>query len=179
MLLSLEITDREPVLDGQPFGDAGGYEQMRGRAAFAVDPASPLNTVIVDIEHAPRDASGRVRCVADWWLLRPLDPARANGTLLYNVVNRGNQNALAGFNRALPGNRPRNAADFGDGFLMRRGVCVAAMGWQADVRPGLDRLLLEAPAAGSAEAPITGPVRMTILVDRAAPDAALMRSHHS
>jgi len=131
MLIALEITQQQPVAGGATFGEAGTYEQLNGRVTFAVDPAAPLNAVIADLAYAPCDEDGRVRCTADWWLLRPADSSRANGTLLYNVVNRGNQNALAAFNRATRGNPPGEAADPGDGFLLRRGVTLAAAGWQA------------------------------------------------
>ena len=87
MLESLELTSREPVLDGQPFGDGGAYETLRGRATFAVDPASPLNEPIVDLEYAERDADARVRCTLDGRLLRPVEPAAADRTSRHKVLN--------------------------------------------------------------------------------------------
>lgn len=172
MLESLAITSREPVEGGRRFGAGGVYERISGRATFAVDPAHPRNGDIVDLTLAPRGADGRVRCVADFLLLRPLDAARANGTLLYNVVNRGNENALISLQSALPG-------EYGDGLLMNEGVTIAAVGWQADIRPGDGRFCLETPIARDGEQPITGPVRMEIVPDRAAASVALVRPDHA
>jgi len=147
MLELLDVSRRELVLDGQPFGDAGSYEMLSGRATFAIDPSYPANRAVVDLGLAPQDEDGVVRCSADWWLLRPVDPASANGVLLHDVVNRGNKTALASMQSAPRNNHLRSAEDFGNGFLMRRGVSLAAVGWQADLQPGLGRMLLDAPVA--------------------------------
>ena len=63
-----------------------GYEKIIGTAHFAVDPADPRNRIIVDLDKAPRGADGRVEFTADLYVLRPKDPARANGTALVDVV---------------------------------------------------------------------------------------------
>jgi len=175
MLEILTPLTRETILDGTPFGDAGAYEQLAGRAVFAVDPATPLNGPIVDLARAPRDADGLVRCVADWWLMRPVDGARSGGTLLYNVLNRGNKNALSTFQEGSIGNRPHRPEDFGDGFLFRRGVMLAAVAWQGDVLPGLGRMLLEAPVATGESGRISGPVRMVVNLHRPSRTAPLGR----
>ena len=178
MLELLEVSQREAVLGGQPFGHAGSYEMLSGRATFAVDPSDPANAPVVDLALAPQGADGMVRCSADWFLLRPVDPVRGNGVLLYDVVNRGNKTALASLQSAPRNNHPGSAEDFGNGFLMRRGVTLAAVGWQVDLQPGLGRMLLDAPVATHGGLPITGPVRMTLIPDRAVASLPLVRPDH-
>ncbi|MBT4496253.1 MAG: hypothetical protein HOC74_00940, partial [Gemmatimonadetes bacterium] len=106
MLTRFEITTRSPVLDGKPFGSVGPYEQLEGSAHFAVDPDHPRNQPIVDLQLAPRNADGHVEFRADIWILKPVDPSRGNGNLLYNVVNRGRKGILTTFNLAAGSNRP-------------------------------------------------------------------------
>src|SRR5262245_26438109 len=77
---SIEVLDRQPVAGGAAFGAAGSYEKIRGRALFSVDPNAPANKSIADLALAPRDAQGAVQFSAEFLLLRPTDPARANGT---------------------------------------------------------------------------------------------------
>jgi len=137
----LEITRRTPF--------ALDYERIDGIMHFAVDPTRPANGRIVDLDKAPRDASGQVRFEADFLLLQPRDPAQSNRRLLAYVVNRG-QRVGVPFNRFAPRPAtlpPTDDIDPGDGFLMRRGWSVAMCGWQWDVerQPGL--LGLEAPQA--------------------------------
>ena len=117
----MEIASRADVLGGKAFGSAGSYEKLVGKVYYSVDPAHPRNTPIVDIDKAPRDASGRVTFSADLYVLAPKDAARGNGVALFDVVNRGRKNVIQYFNRALQSADPTAEADFGDGFLMRQG----------------------------------------------------------
>ena len=75
----LEILRREVVLNGQAFGAAGAYEKLVGRVHFALDPRTPQNHGIVDLALAPRNAQGLVEFSADFYLLKPVDPAAATG----------------------------------------------------------------------------------------------------
>ena len=52
-LRHIEIRSRKPWLGGTPLGKAGAYEQVRGRAFFAVDPGHPANRRIADLTLAP------------------------------------------------------------------------------------------------------------------------------
>jgi hypothetical protein len=67
----IEIASRSDVLAGKSFGDAGCYEKIIGKVHFAIDPASPANRRIVDIDKAPRDSAGWVRFSADLYVLVP------------------------------------------------------------------------------------------------------------
>src|SRR5205085_1088664 len=106
------------------------------RATMAVAPTDPFNSVIVDIDHAPRNAQGFVEATTDVEILRPTLAANGNRALLYDVVNRGGKRALAMFNDALAANDLAKAADAGSGFLMRRGYTVVWSGWQGDLGAG-------------------------------------------
>src|SRR5687768_13134558 len=85
----LQIDRRETVLNGRPFGAAGPYEKLSGKVHFALDPALPQNALIVDLNLAPKNANGLVEFSADFYLLKPLDPARGNGRIFYEAGNRG------------------------------------------------------------------------------------------
>jgi hypothetical protein len=155
---TLEITQRAPVLDGRPFGAVGAYEKIVGVLGIDVDPAHAVNQVITDIGAAPRNAAGLVECTADFYLLRPRDPARGGRRLLLDVPNRGRKVALGMLNSAPRVPDPATPEDFGNGFLMRWGYTVGWCGWQHDV-PRQDGLMaLTVPSARGANGPIGGPV---------------------
>ena len=179
-VVGVEITRKEPVLEGAPFGAAGPYERVVGRVRFAVDPRLPANRAITDIDLAPRNAEGRVECSSDMYVLRPVDPARGNGTVLFEVGNRGRKGLLDTFNMARPSLDPRTAEDFGDRLLMERGYTLAWVGWQADVGdrletlytkvapgtpPDPDLLRFTAPVATRDGRPIRGWVRSDFVPD--------------
>ena len=137
---------------------ASGYEKIVGTAYFSVDPKDPRNAVIVDIDKAPTNASGRVEFSADLYILRPKDPARGNNAVLVDVLNRGGKPALTGFNRASGNNDPASDADLGDLFLQKHGFIVAWIGWEFDVTRG-DGMKIRVPVATDNGKPIVGVVR--------------------
>ena len=124
-VVGVDIASRADVENGAPFGDAGSYEVVSGKIRFAVDAANPRNRIIAGLDHASRDAAGKVAFSADLAILRPKDPAKSNGTLLFDVVNRGDKTVLNSFDRAAAGGHD-------DGFLMRRGFTVVWVGWEFD-----------------------------------------------
>ncbi len=127
-VVRIEITRRQTIPEAT-FGEVGSYERITGRFHGELDPDHPLNRGIVDLAAAPRNARGRVEYSADLDILKPVDPRRGNGVLLYDVNNRGNKRALADFNDAPRLNDPTTAAHLGNGFLMRRGYTVVWSGW--------------------------------------------------
>ena len=72
-LVRLTIEHREPFAGAVEWGSAGAYERLTGTAYFDVDPADPLNAVIVDLENAPRNARGRVEFSTPFFILKPVD----------------------------------------------------------------------------------------------------------
>jgi hypothetical protein len=169
----IEIASRADVLDGKSFGDVGAYEKIIGKVRFAVDPASPANQRVVDIDKAPRDSAGRVRFSADLYVLVPKDPGRGNGAVLFDVLNRGRKNLLVNFNHAPPRHDPTKEADFGDGFLLRHGFTLVWVGWQFDI-PSRDGLMgLDAPPVLEDGRPVIGQVTTSFIANTSEPTHAL------
>ena len=123
-------TVQSPAFGGATFGSVGQYEQLDGTAYGEVDPKDPLNAVVTDIEWAPRNSRGMVEYSMDISILKPIDMSRGNGTLIYDVVNRGNKGIT---NLNIGG----NATNPGDGFLEREGYTMAWSGWEGDVTTGV------------------------------------------
>ena len=126
-----------PAHDGAPVGAAGPYETIRGRIFGDLDPTDPRNAAIGDIALAPRDAAGRVAYVATFTAMRPADPARRTGGLIYQVVNRGN-------------------TTLADLSVFHPGATLIESGWQGDL---LANCAGEYPCTSLA-APWTGPLQV-------------------
>jgi hypothetical protein len=148
-----EIGARQPAaLEGRSFGARGTAEKITARATIALDPADPANAVIVD--RAPRNAEGKVEATTDVVILRPQRP---NGTLLFEVVNRGRK-LLASWAQdgdSAAGSRLEQAADMGNGFLLEQGYTLVWAGWQPDVPTDPNMLRVAVPTVPG----ITGPSR--------------------
>lgn len=161
-VVRLEITERVPFATGHSFEHSGPYERLKGRIHIEVDPDDQANARICDLKLAPRNERGLVECWTDFFLLKPIDPHRGNGRILYDVSNRGNKLALETFNGARS-NNPTTRADAGSGFLMREGYSVLWTGWNGDVMAdGTDRLLAGLPIALEKGRPVTGLARAEI-----------------
>ncbi len=84
-------------------------------------------------------------------ILKPVEMARGNRTLFYDVTNRGGWRAFASFHvGGDPGNNPSAEKDAGDGFFMKQGYTLVMSGWQADTTPGNNRLVAQFPVATEA-----------------------------
>src|SRR5215510_7608406 len=166
------ITSRTVVANGQWFGAAGPYEKIAGTVFFELDPADPHNKAITDIELAPRNARGRVEFSADLFILAPQDPARASGSVLFEISNRGNKGLLTTFNRGTASLDPMTPENFGDGLLMRNGFTLVWVGWEFDVGP-LPSLSIKAPTATKNGAPIIETITATFNVDAPAAEASV------
>ena len=88
-ITTIRIDLTEPLPEGAAFGGAGAYERVTGVARGEVDPGDPRNAGIVNLDRAPRNARGCVEYETDFYLLRPVDPAKGNGKILFEVNNRG------------------------------------------------------------------------------------------
>jgi len=53
-------TKTSPAFGGASFGTAGQYETIAGRVFGELDPNDPHNTIINDINLAPKNAGGKV-----------------------------------------------------------------------------------------------------------------------
>jgi hypothetical protein len=165
-IVRIDVDQRSEIAQGAGYGSAGAYERLAGRIRFAVDPGAVVNANVADIAHAPTNADGNVEFAADFFLIKPKDIQRANGTVLFEVANRGRKGMLSMFDHGGGGTSPETAADFGDGFLLREGFTLLWVGWQFDVPEQNGLLRVYAPNAGNDRAPITGPVRSDFVVDR-------------
>ena len=177
-VVRLNIVHRETVLQGKAFGLAGPYEKLSGTVEFALRPDLPANALIVDLKLAPRNEHGEVEFSADFFLLKPVDPARGNGVLFYEAGNRGRKRILSTFQNASQASDPATVADFGNGALMAQGFSFLWIGWQWDVPEG--RMRMEMPIAENDGAPIFGLVRGNfILGERAATALVADRGHRA
>ena len=147
-----------PFAGGKSFGATGPYVRVSGRFHGELDPTHPANRNIADIKLAPRNARGKVEYKADFEILRPEDPAKGNGTLLYDVNNRGNKLALHLLNDTPATNALAAPEAAGDGFLMRHGFTVAWSGWIPGLLPQPARapqlLRLDVPGVAAIEQPV-------------------------
>jgi hypothetical protein len=107
----VEVLSRSDVLDGQPFGEAGGYEKIIAKIHFAVRPDDPHNKLIVDLDKAPRNAVGEVEFASDCYLVRPKDAARGSGGVLVEIPNRGGKGILAIMNGGKSSRDPSSEED--------------------------------------------------------------------
>ena len=177
-LVRVELRERSDVLDGRPFGATGPYERIVGMAYFEVDPESPPNRLIVDVDEAPRNERGRVAFAADFYILKPKDLTRGNGNLLLEPPNRGRKRILSALNRASGSPDPQDPQEFGDGLLFDQGYTVVWCGWQYDVPPGKDFMRINAPVASERGEPIRGPIRVEFVPDRPASGFGLGNQGH-
>jgi hypothetical protein len=138
-VVKLTVEHREPFAKA-----AQPYEKLTGHFYGELDPRHPLNSIITDLQFAPRNAKGMVEYSATFTILKPVDMSKASGVLTYQVPNRGRANIEGG----------AYWADF-----RARGHVVVASGWQADIAPGVGIETMSAPIARNADgSSITGPV---------------------
>src|ERR1051326_2849096 len=128
-VVKLEVLSREPM--------NGGYELIKGRIHGEIDPKDPHNAIIQDIDLAPRNARGKVEYVATFALAGTVDLTKTPRVLLYQVVNRGN----------------------GQAVTSPEGYISLVSGWQGDVIPTANNQTIVVPVASHHDgSPITGPV---------------------
>src|SRR4051794_1686613 len=154
-ITNIAIEAVEPFAEGREFGDAGPYVRIRGVARGELDPESPHNAAIVDLDKAQRNARGMVEYELDLFILRPADPARGSGTLVYDVTNRGRKVILGRLDEAPSGtntgdantNDPRSARDAGIGFTLGRGWTLVWSGWDSSAPRAANGMTARLPLA--------------------------------
>jgi Alpha/beta hydrolase domain len=150
----VDVTAREPVLDGKEFGAAGAYERIVGRVYFSLPVVNLHNRGIVDLAHAVNLKDGAVEFSSDFVALRPVDAHKGNGSMILEVPNRGRSRIVA----LVDGGDWNAAKDAGDAWLLRNGYTVVALGWQWDAA-GAGALRFFAPVAKDHGKAITGLLR--------------------
>ena len=164
-------TVQSPTFERTSFGAAGRYEKLAGQFFGEVDPVDPLNALITDIRLAPRNAHGMVEYSGNFLIIRPVDPAKGNQRLLFEINNRGNILSFGLLNDALKNsNDPSTAADAGNGFMMREGYTLVWGAWDSvsgtrgDIGGG--PFLLDAPIALNPDgSDIVGPSLEEFVID--------------
>ncbi|MBN8968777.1 MAG: hypothetical protein J0G95_09985 [Rhizobiales bacterium] len=156
------VRTESPAFEGRVFGSVGTYDRILARATIAVAPGDAHNSIIVDLDKAPRNAQGLVEAATEVEILRPTNAANGNRRLFYEVLNRGGKLSFALFTDNNPVvNELVKAGDAGNGFLMNRGYTIVWNGWQGDLAPGGGRLALSPPVVPG----ITGLAREEFVFD--------------
>jgi alpha/beta hydrolase family protein len=151
-ITDISVTDIADFAAGHEFGAAGAYVRIKGIARGMLDPAAAFNAGIVDLDKAPRNAKGLVDYATDFDILRPKDPLRGSGILVYDVPNRGSKRILSVLDD-IPSterdrvNDPKNKEDAGLGFCLGRGYSLVWSGWDPGARRAEGELGAEFPPA--------------------------------
>jgi hypothetical protein len=178
-LTEISVTAVEPFADGMAFGDTGAYERVKGTFKGELDPADPRNQVIVNLDKAPRNAAGRVEYEADFYIMRPVDPARGSRKILYDVTNRGRQYAHWLFGDVLKiRNDPRTLEDAGTGLIFRRGYTIVWSGWDPDAPRSNAGLAMKPVIAMNGAAPIVRVIRDELMSGGRGPQRKTFRLTH-
>lgn len=159
MIVSVAIERVEEVAEGREFGAAGRYRRLIGKAKGVLAPAAAENRAIADIDLAPRNEAGLIEYETDLFILAPVEPAKGNGRLLYEVNNRGRKLLFANLCAGAAGNDLKSSADFGDALPLRLGFTIVWSGWDATVTRANAALSLDAPIAQQAGRPIARFIR--------------------
>ena len=165
MIRRFVVQRREPFARGYEFPITGAYEKLVGKVYGEVDPRNQLNKVIVNLDKAPRNRRGRVEYWSDFCILKPVDMARGNGKIFYDAPNRGSKRIVSFLNDAPATNDPSTLEDAGNGFLMRQGYTIVWCGWQGDLMPQKNWLVMGVPVATNGRKEILSKVRTEIVVD--------------
>ncbi|MGC2414780.1 MAG: alpha/beta hydrolase domain-containing protein, partial [Stellaceae bacterium] len=163
-ITDIAIADIADFADGHEFGAAGVYVRLKGVARGMLDPALRANAGIVDLDRAPTNAEGLVDYATDFDILRPKDPQRGSGILVYDVPNRGSKRIFTLLDDVAPAdaarnNDPKTKADAGLGFLLGRGYSIVWSGWDPGAPRANNNLGAEFPTALENGRPITGRIR--------------------
>jgi len=149
------VETRAPYLGGVTWGKAGAYELLRGTAYMEVDPRDPRDAVIVDLDKAPRNASGQVEFSTQFFVLKPVDIERGNQKIFHAVNNRGNN--LEGI---LTATTAADVAGTDGGYALTQGYTIVDAGWEGDVVSTATNLVANLPRAHMPNGdPITGKMR--------------------
>jgi len=166
-------TVESPTFGGQSFGAAGQYERIEGTITGEVDPDNPRNAVIVDIEHAPRNANGMVSYSADFQILRPIDLSKGNHRVVFELPNRGTPLVLLTLNDSPQTNNTQSAGNPGNGFLMNQGFTIVEGAWDTTNGQGGRAFGVTFPVARNKDgSSITGPATEEFVIDKNAEPAS-------
>ena len=189
----IQITVAEsPTFGGYSWPGVGQYEKIVGKAFGEVDPSDPQNAVIVDIELAPTNATGKVEYSFDFYILKPIDLSKGAHKVLYEPPNRGSK-TWASLGRFPGGNDPGSVTDpevLANAFLLPRGYTIVFSGWDKSAgtsNANFNTTITLPIAKNSDGSSITGPsyeyivttgTSFTLSYPAASPDKAKARLTH-
>jgi len=165
MITRFVIRRKELLATGYEFHITGAYEKLVGKIYGEVDPKNRLNRVIVNLDKAPRNRRGKVEYWSDFCILKPIDMATGNGKIFYDAPNRGSKRIVSFLNDAPATNDPSTLEEAGNGFLMRQGYTIVWCGWQGDLMPQKNWLVMGVPSATNHGNAIVRRVRTEIVVE--------------
>ena len=139
--LEMVVESRTPLE-----GVDSDYERLTGHVYGEVDPDDPANAAIVNLDKAPVNDQGMVEYSVDFEIHKPTDMSEGNGTLLYEVVNRGRPLIPAFVNGE-------------DTLLYDEGFTLVWSGWQGDLPESEATLNADFPVATDDGEPIVDLVR--------------------
>jgi Alpha/beta hydrolase domain len=156
---SFTVKGTGAAFNGASFGSVGTYKYILAEAVGKVKVDDPCAATIVDLKNLAytADSSGYASYSFDVVILTPSDSSQANGTMIYDVTNRGDSKVVpflldAGiddlYNNTVPsiptalGTNPVSGKGSGNAFLLKRGYTVVWSGWQGDVPQSLSAAAL-------------------------------------
>lgn len=166
---------QNPTFGGTVFAESGAtYQKISGRAFGEVIPTDPHNSVIVDINLADpakvNPTTGGVKYSVSFVLLQPTVLANGNHRMFALIPNRGSPNGLSniiGGNAAtITPTSVLNAANAGNGFLMRKGFSILIMGWDVSAATAANTYNIDTPIAKNLNGTsIVGPSLEEFVID--------------
>jgi hypothetical protein len=179
-ITGITVTDTVDFADGHKFGAAGAYVRIKGVARGALDPAAAGNAGIVDLAKALRNPTGLVEYATDFDILRPKEPRRGSGILVYDVPNRGSKRIFnllddVPANDPARTNNPNTKEDAGLGFCLGRGYSLVWSGWDPGAPRANAGLGAEFPAALEDGKPMVRRIRDEFHVGTRAPGDGSVR----
>ncbi len=115
-----------PTFGGHFFAGVGQYEKIVGTGFGELNPNDSKNSVMVDIQLAPRNANGNVEYAFDFYILKPMNLKAGAHKVMYEPPNRGNK-TWATLGRFPGGNDPGSVTDpaaLDNAFFMPRGYTI-------------------------------------------------------
>src|SRR5258708_12189238 len=162
-ITDLCVSSIEKFANGHSFGEVGPYVRIKGPARGALDPGSPHDAGIVDLDKAQRNSAGFVEYTTDIDILRPADPHRGSGMLVYDVPNRGATRVLHLLDDVPPDaariSDPKSVEDAGLAFTFGRGYSIVWSGWDPGAPRTNNNLGGDFPAALEDGKPIIRSIR--------------------
>ena len=163
-VVRIVIEETRPFANGRSFGSAGPFERLDGTVHMEIDPADPLNALIVNVSKAPRNERGLVEFAARFYIIKPVKMASGNRKIFYGINNRGNDLEIPhGSWPPIPQGAPQDETD---GLIFRLGYSFVDAGWAGDVDSSAARLGAELPVARESDgSPITSRIRVELTAE--------------